>query len=198
MSTSSARSQPRMTVGEFLTWRESLADDEARYELVAGVPVRLMAPTTIRHAQILHNASAALRDAITKAGLPCRVYDSGPGIAADQRGDECRIPDVVVTCSSAIDETTHLVPEPMIMVEVVSPSTRLADINDKVEFYAGIPSIRHYLVIEQDRRRVLYHGRGPSGALEPRIIRAGEIPLDPPGIRLAVETLYRETALAEG
>ncbi len=72
------------------------------------------------------------------------------------------------------------------------------DVNDKVEFYAGIPSIRHYLVIEQDRRRVLYHGRGPSGALEPRIIRAGEIPLDPPGIRLAVEALYRETALAEG
>jgi hypothetical protein len=46
MSTASARSQTRMTVAEFLAWGEDLADD-ARYELVAGVPVRLMAPTEI-------------------------------------------------------------------------------------------------------------------------------------------------------
>ena len=197
MSTTSARSEPRMTVGEFLAWRESLADDEARYELVAGVPVRLMAPTTIRHARIQRNASEALRRAIASAGIPCEVFEAGPGVAIGQEGDECRIPDVVVTCSSVIDETMHLVPEPVIMVEVASPSTGLADVNDKVEFYAGIPSIHHHLVIEQDRRRVVFHRRGPTGALEPRIIRAGEISLDPPGIRLAVETLYRETALAE-
>jgi hypothetical protein len=80
-------------------------------------------------------------------------------------------PDVVVTCASTIDETARLVPESVIVVEVASPSTRLADVNDKVEFYGGIVSIRHYLVIERDRRRVVYHGRGPSGGLEPRILR---------------------------
>ena len=48
---------------------------------------------------------------------------------------------------------------------MASPSTRLADVNDKVEFYGGIASVRHYLVIEQDRRRVVCHGRGPSGGL---------------------------------
>jgi Uma2 family endonuclease len=103
---------------------------------------------------------------------------------------------VVVTCASTIDETARLVPEPLIVVEVASPSTRLADVNDKVEFYGGIASIRHYLVIEQDRRRVVYHGREPSGGLEPRILRAGGIALDPPDIRLALDALYQDTELA--
>jgi Uma2 family endonuclease len=184
-----------MTVGEFLDWSEEQADD-ARYELVAGVPVRLMAPTNIRHARIQRNVSEALRVAIATTGLPCEVFDAGPGVALGVSGEECRIPDVVVTCASTIDETARLVPEPVIVVEVASPSTRLADVNNKVEFYSGIASIRHYLVIEQDRRRVVYHGRGPSGGLEPRILRDGEILLDPPGIQLVLDALYRDTELA--
>jgi Uma2 family endonuclease len=195
MTTAAARTRSPMTVGDFLDWTEQQADD-ARYELVAGVPVRLMAPTNLRHAQIQYNAGQALRRAIGGATLPCRVYDAGPGVAVGHEGDECRIPDVVVTCAPTIDEGARLVPEPVIIVEVASPSTRLTDVNDKVEFYDGIASIRHYLVIEQDRRRVIYHGRGPSGSLEPRILRDGEIALDPPGIRLALDALYQDTELA--
>ena len=112
-------------------------------------------------------------------------------------GDECRIPDVVVTCARTIDESAYLVPEPVIVVEVASRSTRLADVNDKVDFYSGIASIRHYLVIEQDQRRVVYHGRGPGSGLEPHILRQGNITLDPPGIALALADLYLDTTLAD-
>jgi Uma2 family endonuclease len=195
LTTAAAQTQARMTVGQFLDWSEGQADD-ARYELVAGVPARLMAPTNIRHARIQRNVSEALRRAIASAGLACEVFDAGPGVAVGMDGDECRIPDVVVTCASTTDEAARLVPEPVIVVEVASPSTRLADVNDKVEFYGGIASVRHYLVIEQDRRRLVYHGRGPDGGLEPRILRAGEIALDPPGVRLALDDLYRDTELA--
>jgi Uma2 family endonuclease len=185
-----------MSVADFLAWCEDLPDD-ARYELVGGVPVRLMAPTSIRHARIQRNASGALRAAIAASGRSCEVFDAGPGVAVGLHGDECRIPDVVVTCATEIDETARLVPEPVIVVEVASPSTRLADVNDKAEFYAGISSIEHYLVIEQDRRRAVFYGRGPSGGLEPRILRGGEIVLDPPGIRLAFDALYRDTEIGE-
>jgi Uma2 family endonuclease len=184
-----------MTVADFLAWSEDLPD-EARYELVAGIPLRLMAPTNIRHARIQRNVSDALRAAITAAGRVCEVFDAGPGVAVGPDGDECRIPDVVVTCAPEIDETARLVPEPVIVIEVASPSTRLADINDKVEFYGGIPSVQHYLVLELDRRRAVYHGRGPSGGLEPRILRGGEIALDRPGIRLALDELHRDTEIA--
>jgi Uma2 family endonuclease len=194
MSRASARNEPRMTVREFLAWRADLADD-SRYELIGGQPVRLMAPTNIRHAQIQQNVSGALRQSLSSAGLPCRVYEAGPAVAVDMESGECRIPDVVVTCAAAIDDSAYLVPEPVIVVEVASRSTRLADVNDKVDFYSAIASIQHYLVIEQDQRRVVYLGRGPSGTLEPHIVRQSSIPLDPPGIALA--DLYLETTLAE-
>jgi Uma2 family endonuclease len=196
MTTASARHAPRMTVGEFLRWRADLADD-GRFELVGGQPVRLMSPTNLRHAQIQQNAGQGLRQAVSAKGLPCRVYDAGPGVAVGIEGGECRIPDVVVTCAKAIDESAYLVPEPVIVVEVASKSTRLADVNDNVDFCSGIASIRHYLVIEQDQRRVVYHGRGPSGGLEPHILRQGNIILDPPGIALPLADLYLDTALAE-
>ena len=155
-----------------------------------------MAPTNIRHARIQRNASEALRSALAAAGATCEVFEAGPGVAIGPEGDECRVPDVVVTCASVVDETAHLVPEPLIVVEVASPSTRLADVNDKVEFYGGIASIHHYVVIEQDRRRIVYYGRGASGWLEPRILREGSVALDPPGVVLAVDELYRDTELA--
>jgi Uma2 family endonuclease len=196
MPTAAAQTHPRMTVAEFLAWSEDLPA-EARYELVAGEPLRLIAPTSIRHARIERNVSDALRAAIAAGGRSCEVFDARPGVAIGPDGDECRIPDVVMTCATAIDETARLVPEPVIVVEVASPSTRLADVNDKAEFYGGIPSIQHYLVVEQDRRRALYHGRGPSGGLEPRIVRGGEVALDPPGIRLALDDLYRDTEIGE-
>jgi Uma2 family endonuclease len=196
MTTASARSEARMTVSDFLAWRADLSDD-GRYELVGGQPVRLMSPTNIRHARIQRNASEALRRAVVESGVTCEVFDAGPGVAVGIDGDECRIPGVVVTCARTIDESAYLVPEPVIVVEVASRSTRLADVNDKVDFYSGIASIRHYLVIEQDQRRVVYHGRGPSGGLEPRILRQGNIALDPPGIALALPDLYLDTELAD-
>lgn len=58
-------------------------------------------------------------------------------------------------------------------------------------------SIQHYLVIEQDRRRVVHHRRGGDGDLEPRILRDGVVPLDPPGIAIDFPTIYAETALAD-
>jgi Uma2 family endonuclease len=86
----------------------------------------------------------------------------------------------------------------VIVVEVASPSTRLGDVNDKVEFYERIASMRHYLVIGQDHRRIIHSGRGAAGRLEPAIFRQGSIGLEPPGLELDMAALYRETALGDG
>jgi Uma2 family endonuclease len=83
----------------------------------------------------------------------------------------------------------------MIVVEIASPTTRLTDVNDKVELYSRIASIGHDLVIEQDQHRVIDHGRGPSGGVEPRILREGDMIMEPPGIPLALADLYRDTTL---
>lgn len=195
MTTASARVERSMTVGEFFAWWEALRD-ESRYELVAGLPVRLMAPTTIRHVLIQRNAAVALRRELDRAERRCLVLESGPGVALGADGDEYREPDVTVTCARDIDEASRLMPEPFILVEVSSDSTRLADVNDKAAFYARISSVQHYLVVEHDRRRVVHLRRDPNGSLQPRILTDGPVVLDPPGIELALDELYTETELA--
>jgi Uma2 family endonuclease len=79
MARAPAALERRMTVAEFLAWSEEQGD-EARFELVAGLPVRLMAPTTIRHARVQRGAAEALRHAIAAAGLQCEVFESWPGV----------------------------------------------------------------------------------------------------------------------
>lgn len=186
----------RMSVAQFLDWSEEFGREE-RYELVRGVPVRLMAPTIIRRARVQRNAAEALRRGLAAAGLRCEVLENGSGLALGTDGDERRIPDGVVTCAAIIEETARLLPEPFIVVGLASPSTRLADVDDKVEFYGRFPSIRHYLVVEQDRRRVVHYGRSGSGDLEPRIVRGGAMTLTPPGLEFAMSDLFADTALVE-
>ena len=117
-------------------------------------------------------------------------------MALGEDGDEYRQPDVTVTCAGEIDESSRLMPEPVILVEVTSESTRLVDINDKAVFYARMSSVQHYLIVEHDRRRVVHLRRDPNGSLQPRILTDGPIQLDPPGVELTLDELYAETELA--
>jgi hypothetical protein len=55
-----------------------------------------------------------------------------------------------------------------------------------------VPSIRHYLIVVTDRRVVIHHRRSEDGTIETRLIGAGRIEMDPPGIAIAVEALFGE------
>lgn len=78
---------------------------------------------------------------------------------------------------------------PVIVVEVLSPSTRAIDTGGKLADYFTVPSIEHYLVIRADRRAVVHHRRAAGGIMTHWVVE-GPIVLDPPGIRIGVEDLY--------
>lgn len=73
-------------------------------------------------------------------------------------------PDIMVVCGDdeAGDEALyqHI---PYLVVEVTSPSTESTDRREKALVYRGIPSLRAYLVVDQDRRWVERHWRDNSG-----------------------------------
>ena len=79
----------------------------------------------------------------------------------------------------------------MVLVEVVSPSSRARDSGSKLEDYFRMPSVRHYLIVKTENRSVIHHERDVihhhrdvAGAITTRIVRDGSIRLDPPGIEL--------------
>ena len=103
-------------------------------------------------------------------------------------------PDVVVTCS-AIDLSTPVIAEPVLVVEVMSPSSEADDAGRKWFSYRKILSLRHYLVLSRDERVVQVHSRAGELRRE-RCVSGGAIELDDPPVRLEVEAIHAGTDVA--
>ncbi len=149
------------TLEEFELWH---ANQPERWEFIRGEP-RMMAPASMRHSIIKTNVGFELRNAL--AGRGCTVLVDGPQILTDEIS---AIPDVVVTCAP-LDLTTPVIVAPEIIVEVMSPSSELNDTGLRWLAYRSIPSLKHYLVLSQDRApdpRPLARGRDLARALRER------------------------------
>jgi Uma2 family endonuclease len=82
------------------------------------------------------------------------------------------------------------VPNPIVVVEVLSPSTRHIDASAKLAGYFRLPSVRHYLIVDPDRPLVIHHARGEGDTIATRVVTTGTLRLDPPGIDLSIEDFY--------
>jgi Uma2 family endonuclease len=170
----------RMTADEFIAWAMQQPEGQ-RYELVAGEVVG-MAPERAGHARAKHRICEALSQAIRAAGLPCEAFPDGISVQVD--ADTVYEPDALVRCGAPLDDNAVEVPDPLIVVEVVSPSSGSRDSGSKLEGYFRVASVRHYLIVTTRNPAVIHHRRDEAGGITTRIIRDGAVRLDPPGIDL--------------
>jgi Uma2 family endonuclease len=176
--------QARMTVDEYLAWAE---DQPGRYELCDGM-VHAMSPEGAGHAKVKFAMQAALAAGIRARGLHCHMLPDGMTVRVDAR--TAYEPDALVYCGAEVALTALEIPNPVIVVEVLSPSTRRIDISKKLADYFRLPSVVHYLIVESAGPLILHHTRGTGEAIVTRIVREGTITLDPPGLELAVTDVY--------
>ncbi len=167
---------------EFRVWQERQPEV---WEFIDGVP-KLMAPGSKAHTVIKGNAYALLKEALR--GTDCRALVEGATV--EVHGSSL-IPDIVVTCAP-LDFSTPRVDEPLIIVEILSPSNQNDDMGRKLSLYLEIPSLRHYVVIHQDRRQVVHHQRRDDlgGVFLTNIAPADPLRLDPPGIEIGLAAVY--------
>ena len=130
-----------MTVDEFLQWEDGT---DTRYELVDGGVVA-MAPPAPAHGRLAARLAGAI-DAALRSRPPCAVQ-SEAGIVRPDRDDTCYIADLAVTCEPLRAED-RLIREPVLIVEILSPSTAAFDRQTKVADYRRIPSVREILLID--------------------------------------------------
>ena len=175
------------TVPEFESW--SAAQPE-RWEFIGGHPV-LMAPASKPHTIIKGNLFAALRAKL--AGKSCRTYAEGVEVRSSSL---VAIPDVVVECSP-IDLTTSAVSEPVLIAEVLSPSTEGDDIGRKWQGYCLIQSVRHYLVVAQDTLFVTLHTRTGTASFEETVYLSEAIDLPALGVALSLDEIYEDVTFPE-
>jgi Uma2 family endonuclease len=171
----------RMDKAAFLAWSEA---KEERYELAAGHLV-MMPRRSRAHGLIVGNLYLALRtrlrpeqwNIIVEFGL-----DAGP--------DTLRYPDIVVDRGGG-GSKDYTATAPVLLAEVLSPSTATLDLGDKAAEYLRIPSLLAYLVLSQDEPKAWVRVRG-----------AGDFPAAPQVIVgteafIRVEALQLELPLAE-
>ena len=173
-----------MTADEFLPWAEG---KEGRWELHDGVPV-MMSPERSLHAETKLEALVGLRDFIRAAGLSCRVYPDGMVVRVDAR--TTYEPDAFVVYGPRAPPDALEIDNPVVVVEVLSPSMAAIDHGRKLSGYFSLPSVEHYLILDPDRRVVIHHKRGQGDAIETRVLTGGVARLDPPGFEVAVESLF--------
>jgi Uma2 family endonuclease len=171
----------RMTSDEFIAWAMKQPEDR-HYELAAGEVVAMAAERSA-HALTKSRIWRRLAEAIEAAGLPCDVYPDGMAVEIDAY--TVYEPDALVRCGPPLPADAVKLTDPMIVLEVLSPSTRARDSGAKLADYFRLPSVRHYLIARTEDHVVIHHARNEDGTILTRIIRAGPVSLDPPGIVLA-------------
>lgn len=173
------------TVEEFDRWH---AEQPERWEFIAGVPV-MMAPGSLPHTIIKGNVLRYLANKLV--GSPCRAFIDGAEVKSDQLS---AIPDVVVACSG-IDLRSSTLSEPVVIVEVLSPSSERDDIGRKWQGYCLMPTLRHYLVVAQESRFVTVHTRTGPASFDERVYQEGSIELEAIGVTLSLEEIYEDVSI---
>ncbi len=177
--------QKSMTVEEFLVWAETRP--EKHWELFDGV-ARMQQSQTWGHARQKYLVARAFEDAIAASGLSLSFGVDGIVVKAGPKlGFE---PDVVVF-SGVMNKRDILTPDPIIVVEVLSPSTARKDLTVKLAGYFQIPTVQHYLIVDWEEPEVIHYRRLGEGLAPPEMQREGALRLEPPGLTLDLGAVFK-------
>ena len=179
-----------ITQDEFFAWAQT---QEGRYEFDGFEPLA-MTGGSVNHAQIKENISFEIRRRLPDDG-PCRPLSSDAGVQTV--GTAVRYPDGLVTCSKT-ERRDHVVSNPVIVFEVVSPSSVREDRILKPDEYAAVPSIRRYVIVEQTviGATVLWRERDEPWRFQ--TLKAGDaLALPEIGIGLPLDSLYERVSFDE-
>ena len=175
-----------MTRDDYRAWAER--QPSGRFERHQGIVVA-MAPERAGHSLRKAAARDELLRGVRAGRLPCQVFPDGMTIEVGESDYE---PDAVLRCGPRLPNDAVAIPDPLVIVEVLSPGTGAIDRGYKLREYFRVPSLRHYLIVWPDIQRVVHHRMTPEGELATQVFTEGEIPLDPPGISVSLVALYAD------
>jgi Uma2 family endonuclease len=174
-----------MSLEEFLAWERKQPE---RYEYSGGV-VTMMAGGSAAHSTIAINIVQTLRAALRGSG--CRTFGSDMKVLAN---NSLRYPDISVVCRPVGDREQHL-PDPILVIEIVSQSTECEDRGRKKFDYFATPSIRQYAIVEQEERRVDLYTRAGDHWTDEIVEGDAVLKLSSVGVEIPLAAVYEDTEL---
>ena len=174
-----------MSLDEFLAWERGQPD---RHEF-DGFTIVAMTGASLPHVVITMNIAFALRQALRGTGR--RPFANDAKVLA---GNAVRYPDISVTCRPYYD-SDDIVPDPIFIIEVVSPTTERTDRGRKKFDYFAIPSLCQYAIVEQDERRIDLYPRAEPDWTNQVVTDASVLSLSSIGVDLPLDVIYEDTEL---
>ena len=174
-----------MTVEAYIDW--SLEQTSGRFELVNG-EIAPMSVKTVGHGRLKLRMANALEAAVEAAGVEAHILGDGVTVRIDPH--TAFEPDALLYCGQLLDDDTIIIPEPVVVVEVLSPSTEKIDATVKLAGYFRVPSIQHYLIVDGASRSVVHHSRDADGSIRGTAVTDGSLALDPPGISVPLSDIF--------
>jgi Uma2 family endonuclease len=134
---------------------------DEKWELIGGRVVRGMVGARWAHHEIVQNINFALRTHIRDKGLPCRTFTETFWLK--QRFLKLAVfPDIMVRCAP-MEPDMGSIDDPLILMEVVSPSSEERDRGKKASAYMRLPSLQHVCFIDRDRVNIDVFDRSDTG-----------------------------------
>jgi len=162
---------------------------ETKHEYLGGV-VHAMAGGKIRHQKAAGNIYFQFRNALESK--PCQPFNSDMKVRIELP-EQTRFyyPDVMVVCDSLDDDEAYQ-DKPVVVVEVLSESTRRADMCEKREAYRAISTLRVMLIVDPERPHVTVDRRCANGGFETEFYTALDqvIPLPEISAELRLADVY--------
>jgi Uma2 family endonuclease len=179
--------RPRYRLGEYLILEDM---SNVRHEYLDG-QIFAMAGGTPEHGGICANLIALLSNAL--AGRACRVFTSDVRVRVPATGLDT-YPDASVVCGRPERdvEDSNALTNPLVLVEVTSPSTEVYDRGERLEHYKRIPSLQAVLIVAHAETRVdvWRRGSGEEWAVE-SVGPEGAVRLESLSCELPVTEIYR-------
>ena len=173
-----------MSRDEFFAWAER---QELRHEFDGVGPVA-MTGGNVGHSRLIRNVNGLLQRL-----LDGTAWESlGPEAGVATVGNTVRYPDAVVT-STLMDNQARLVPDPVVVFEIVSPTSVRIDRIVKLREYAAVPTILCYVMVEAAFIGITVFARpvGQDAFEAESLPEDGAVTLPGIGLRLPVSAIYR-------
>jgi len=184
--------KPTLSEAGYLAFEET---SPLRHEYV-GSEAYAMSGGTLRHNRISLNAASLLLARL--AGKPCQVFMSDVKLHV-ARDSAYYYPDVMVACAeqASAANDAQVVSDPLLVVEVLSPSTEATDRREKLHAYRRLPALQEYALISQDTQQVeIYRRQVDIGWLYITYEPGDTVEFASVGVTLPIAELYAGTDVA--
>jgi Uma2 family endonuclease len=190
-----AQPQPQgMSPEAYLAWEAQ--QTEAKHEYAHGEIVA-MSGASWAHNVITANIVTHLSNALRERDCLAVASDMRLFIASQTH---YRYPDAMVICGQPdwVDGRNDTLSNPTLVVEVLSPSTALTDVNEKLSEYLSLPSVQDYLIVSQDVARIQQYQRQSDNSWLYSVADSlnANIALPSLDITLPLEDVYRKVTFS--